>query len=293
MKTNIRISRSERAGVLVWLLMATILYALPEWMEPAPRPEEAGAFREAVLRLRDDPAYADWFEQAQHIAVDSPPADSGIHKQSAAFAFDPNTAGEDELLRLGLAEKTVRGILRYRESGGRFRRPEDFGKIYTLPRADYERLLPYVRLAGEAPRTEKRPRTTSLDVNEAGAEEWESLPGIGPGFAGRIVRFREALGGFLSVEQVSETFGLPDSVFRRIAPLLVCNGRPPRTLDPNHATEEELAAHPYISQGQARAVVRYRERSGAFPTVDALQILSPFEGSQVPFSKIKPYLKIQ
>ncbi|NJL77073.1 MAG: helix-hairpin-helix domain-containing protein, partial [Saprospiraceae bacterium] len=37
-------------------------------------------------------------------------------------------------------------------------------------------------------------------------------------YANRIVKFREALGGFASVEQVAETYQLPDSTFQKIKP---------------------------------------------------------------------------
>jgi DNA uptake protein ComE-like DNA-binding protein len=297
MKTDFRVARTERAGILIWTALLILLYALPEWLAPAPVAEEAADFRAELERMRAEvPGFAGFFEKKTGAAVDSPPAGKPAERVGELFAFDPNTASADELLRLGLPEKTVGSILRYRERGGRFRAKEEFGKIYTLSRTDFQRLLPYVQIVGASASAfpPKKPRRNApLDINAAPAEEWAELPGIGPGYAGRIVRFREALGGFVAVEQVAETFGLPDSVFRQIAPLLVYDGRPPRTLDPNRATEEQLEAHPYLSPSQARAVVRYRERSGGFPSVDALQILSPFQDSKIPFLKIKPYLQIQ
>jgi DNA uptake protein ComE-like DNA-binding protein len=297
MKTKFRVSRTERAGVLIWLALVLLLYQLPEWLSPGPQYEDAAAFRAELAALRaQNPGFDAFYEKKSVSSVDSPPGAGTSARLGDPFFFDPNTASEDELARLGLPKGAVRGIVNYREKGGRFRRPEDFGKIYALPKADFERLLPYVRISGanENPFPSKKTRRTApLDINSASAEEWAELPGIGPGYAARIVRFRDALGGFVDTAQVAETFGLPDSVYRRIASLLVSDGRAPRTLDPNRAEEEALEAHPYISPAQARAVVRYRERSGGFPSVDALQILSVFRDGKIPFFKIKPYLQIQ
>ena len=62
------------------------------------------------------------------------------------FPFNPNTATADDFERLGLSAKTARSIINYREKGGRFRKPEDLAKIYTLSIADYERLRPFIAL---------------------------------------------------------------------------------------------------------------------------------------------------
>src|SRR5690606_34034363 len=61
--------------------------------------------------------------------------------------FDPNTADEQQLLALGLPLKTVRTLLKYRSKGGRFYSPEDLSKLYTLSKEDYNRILPYARVA--------------------------------------------------------------------------------------------------------------------------------------------------
>lgn len=293
----LRSPRAERGGLLVWAVLLLLLYVLPEYLrQPVPE-EDAESFRREITAAFGE-------NQGRALLVSGKnafPPDTGQRVPEAdgqggeVFPFDPNTVPEEDMLRLGLSPNTVRSILRYREKGGKFRKKEDFGKIYTLPKADYERLLPFIRLAETAKDWPQKTRTATapIDINQSEQADWEGLPGIGPSFAARIVRYREALGGFVAVEQVGETFGFPDSVFQRIKTYLQFDGRLPRTLDPNTATSEQLEAHPYISGGQAGAIVRYRERSGTFASVEQVQILSPFKDSKVPFSKIKSYLRIQ
>jgi competence protein ComEA len=55
-----------------------------------------------------------------------------------------------------------------------------------------------------------------VNINEATQEELDSLPGIGPGLAQRIIDYREANGPFLSVEQVTEVPGIGPSKFEEI-----------------------------------------------------------------------------
>ncbi|MEO6039434.1 MAG: helix-hairpin-helix domain-containing protein, partial [Saprospiraceae bacterium] len=135
-----------------------------------------------------------------------------------SFPFDPNLATEMDLRRLGLSARTVKSILNYRSKGGKFRKPEDFGKIYTLNEEDFNRLAPYITIGALTTTTmAERPATyaggakyparnpviqSPVDINRAGLEDWLRLPGIGEKRARQIVNFRESLGGFLSVDQV-------------------------------------------------------------------------------------------
>jgi competence ComEA-like helix-hairpin-helix protein len=213
------------------------------------------------------------------------------------FPFDPNTANEAELRTLGLPENVVRAILRFREKGGKYRKKEDLQKIYTLSESDYLRLEPYITIEGaaasapgtaEKPASYEAPEPVLIDINQATQEEWQKLRGIGPTYAGRIVKQRDALGGFSSVEQVAETWGIPDSVFQSIRLQL----RPSPILRPiaiNTATAETLMAHPYIKQRRvAEAIVSYRNNHGPFRSADDLRKLQVLKPETV--EKILPYV---
>ncbi|MBX2929855.1 MAG: helix-hairpin-helix domain-containing protein [Saprospiraceae bacterium] len=215
------------------------------------------------------------------------------------FPFDPNTANEAELRTLGLPENVARAILRFREKGGKYRKKEDLQKIYTLSEAQYRRIEPYITIeetatptpsytATERPASYEKSESVVIDINQATQEEWQKLRGIGPGYSGRIIKRRDELGGFSSVEQVAETWGLPDSVFQSIrlqlrpSPVL-------RTIPINAATAEALAAHPYIRQRRiAEAIVSYRNNHGPFRSADDLRKLQVLKPETV--EKLLPYV---
>ncbi|CAM3682507.1 hypothetical protein NORO109296_03010 [Nocardiopsis rhodophaea] len=52
-----------------------------------------------------------------------------------------------------------------------------------------------------------------LDLNTATSEQLQTLPGIGPVLAERIVRFRDTNGGFGSVKQLREVSGIGERRF--------------------------------------------------------------------------------
>jgi len=217
------------------------------------------------------------------------------------FPFDPNTASEDELLRLGLPKALAGRLLRYREKGGVFLEKADFRKLYGLSDADFGRLEPLISIA----RTEAAVRPAaysggygkatgpiSLDINTAMPEEWQRLPGIGAGRANQIVRFREKLGGFVRVEQVAETYGLPDSVFQQIKAYLKIEAPAIQAINLNTATEDALAAHPYINFKQAKMMVAYREQHGAYSHPEDIRRIAAFSDAGW-LAQVLPYLTVQ
>lgn len=233
---------------------------------------------------------------------------SSERKPALLFSFDPNTSSKEDYIKLGLPEKTVATILKYREKGGKFRQKEDLKKIYGLKSKDYERLAPYIVIAAAVPpdvqkpillsekpkspdftKQPSMPVTVTIDINQATAEEWQMLRGIGPAYAKRITNFREKLGGFSQVEQVKETFGLPDSTFQVIKSQL--KSSPVfRKIAINHASVEELKAHPYIDARKAAAIVSYRQQHGAFRTLDDLRQMKALPTDWL--EKMSPYLQL-
>lgn len=143
------------------------------------------------------------------------------------FLFDPNELEEAGWRKLGIRDKTIQTILHYRAKGGRFRKPEDLKKIWGMLPADAERLMPYCRMPEISypiktyPVTAKKPLPKPIYINQATAAELETLPGITKSLAGRMIRFRDKLGGFQNLDQVRRTYGLTDSIFLLIEPLLV------------------------------------------------------------------------
>ena len=136
--------------------------------------------------------------------------------------------------------------------------------------------------------TKSKKRLVRTEVNSADSIAWMVLPGIGTGLSRRIIRYREKLGGFYQIDQVGETFGLPDSVLRSIQPVLWVDTSFIHRIDLNNATERMLNNHPYIRWRIAKAIITYRNQHGKFSRVDDLLNIEVIDPEA--FEKIKHYV---
>jgi competence protein ComEA len=78
---------------------------------------------------------------------------NGGNVKGELFSFDPNTATAEEWKRLGLRDKTIQTILKYRSKGGKFYKPEDLQRIYGLHTNEYERLSSYIQIESKKKRS--------------------------------------------------------------------------------------------------------------------------------------------
>ena len=129
----------------------------------------------------------------------------------------------------------------------------------------------------------------SLNINEMDSVALEALPRIGPKVAGRICRFRAALGGFHSVEQLREVWGMhPDQVEAIIHWFHKGEGVF-RFLCLNQASWKEFQSHPYIRYDGANAVAAYRDLHH-LKQVEDLKLAIPVNDSL--FRRWSPYLRV-
>jgi competence protein ComEA len=219
--------------------------------------------------------------------------------------FDPNTAQLEDLVSLGIHPKTANTIINFRNKGGKFYKKEDLKKIYGLKEETYKKLEPFISIANQknnfydeekydkseklvyAPVVPKKVIITSLEINEATVESYEQLNGIGPYYAKKIVNFRNRLGGFYSINQVGETFGIPDSVFQSIKSKLTIDASNIKKLNANLATFEELDAHPYIAKWQAEDIIKYRTEKGK---INSAADFNNIKSLKKNLEKIIPYI---
>jgi competence protein ComEA len=300
-KAYLTFGRKDRIGVICLVLLIAIIYALPYLLPKKPGPFPA---KESSLLVAAIDTLANKQKNNRQISIDETeneyryqPTASESYESGELFQFDPNTLSFEGWRRLGLSERTSRTIDNYRRKGGTFYKPEDIQKIWGLPASFYNRVKNYIVITslpanyGNYSEKYTKPEKKALvvDINVADTSAFIALPGIGSKLASRIINFRDRLGGFYSVEQVGETYGLPDSTFQMIKGSLQLSGSV-KKLHVNTATKDDLKVHPYIRWNLANAIVEYRNQHGNFNTVDELKNISLVD--ETVYNKIIHYLDV-
>lgn len=244
------------------------------------------------------------------------------------FTFDPNTVSVAGWQQLGLPRWMAERIEKYRSKGGQFRKKEDLLRIYDFPPDLYEQLEPYITLkqAKNGPafgkdrdesqfssnrfgkpyetynRADNRPAFTErpaklnaarpvlqpFDINTADTSQLIALKGIGATLAGRIVKFRDALGGFVSTAQFRDIYGLDSLALEELEKFGKIQSAV-RKIPVNTASAEELDRHPFLSRRQAQIIVSYREQHGAYTSAESLKPIRMLDAKTI--EKLTPYLE--
>lgn len=306
-------TKKDRTGIWVVLVLMIIFIALPflfaSFVHPVPT--DASLFKRQIDSLRIKQTENVDRYSAKNVGADDQqdyrePADSKKFRPKATgqlFSFDPNTLNADGWKRLGLRDKTIATIQKFVQKGGKFYKPEDLGKIWGLHPDEAERLIPFVVITAAAKETTVKEKTfenktypkpaftvSAIDINTADTSAFIALPGIGSKLAQRIVTFREKLGGFYTVDQLAETYGVPDSTFQKIKTRLTVSTATVHRININTAGIDELKTHPYLKFTIANAIIQYRTQHGNYSKIEDLKKIMLITDDI--FNKASPYLKV-
>ncbi|MFH0760520.1 MAG: helix-hairpin-helix domain-containing protein [Bacteroidota bacterium] len=127
-----------------------------------------------------------------------------------------------------------------------------------------------------------------IEINSADSVRLLDLNGIGPFFAGRIIKYRTALGGFANPDQLREVYGMDSVRFKGFIGQIRIDTGHLRKMDVNRATFKELLAHPYLEYEQVKALCRFRDRRGILSSPGEIWAAGVLADSL--WDKLSPYL---
>lgn len=114
-------------------------------------------------------------------------------------------------------------------------------------------------------------RTSPITVNSADSAALLPLPGIGPVFAGRIVKYRRLLGGYYKIEQLAEVYGMKQETIEMIKPLLVFDTTTLSKIQLNRADFRELLRHPYLEYEDVKSLLTYLDAEGSIASLSEIR----------------------
>ena len=297
-------------GLLILLPIAIVLVAIAVALELLPDAEQ--------VEVADLPAEQEVVDDVVEVV-----AEEVVFKE-----FDPNKFSYEELRDAGLPKEVAVGVVRWRSYGKVYRVKEDLALVSGMTDSLYVLIKPHIVIdpsvaakpkeyerkeraeySAEKPQSEQSqlPETDSLskpkpakaepsfahteplvELNSADTTTLISVNGIGSKSAVEIVKYRELLGGYHSVEQISELKCVTEQNYEKILQQIYCDSCEIRKIDINFAAPKVIARHPYVSAAALRKIIKQRQLKGGWSRIEEMvedNILSEDEAK-----RLAPYL---
>ncbi len=211
--------------------------------------------------------------------------------------FKIDTASVEYLASVGFSRKQAEVVVKYRDAIGGITSEQELKACYVVSEEMANRLLPYVIFAeqksateNEAKESEKRTENAALvEINSADMEALVAVNGIGEKSAAEIIKYRELLGGYHSMEQLAELNCVTEENFAKFLSQICCDSCKIKKIDINFAGPKELERHPYVSARTLRRIIKQRQLKGGWSRIEEMteqNILSEEEAK-----RLAPYLR--
>ncbi|HSH18919.1 MAG TPA: helix-hairpin-helix domain-containing protein [Draconibacterium sp.] len=204
--------------------------------------------------------------------------------------IDPNSADIKQLVDFGFSSFQSNNIVEYRKKGGVFKKQSDLLKIYGIDSAFFELIENHLRIEVEKELIIENNSQNLfwVELNSADSTDLMKLNGIGSVYAGRILKYRDLLGGFYSPVQLLEVYNFPEETYKNIEASISADTLLLKKIRLNFAEYVDLLRHPYLNKQQVEAVLNYRDQNGSYQNIKQLEINGLIDSET--FSRISPYL---
>ena len=211
--------------------------------------------------------------------------------------FRIDTASVAYLASVGFSVKQAEAVVKYRDAIGGITSEQELRACYVVSEEMADRLMPYVIFSEQkiesktdAKESEKKADVTALvEINSADMVALVSVDGIGEKSAAEIIKYRELLGGYHSVEQLAELNCVTEENFVKFLSQICCDSCKIKKIDINFAGPKELERHPYVSARTLRRIIKQRQLKGGWSRIEEMtkqNILSEDEAK-----RLAPYLR--
>lgn len=294
LKDYLRLSKIEKKGFSILVVLILLVIAAKEsliYFNPLPDAIvlEADSLIEAFKQVKKERNFSTISKETK-----------GSYKTDSLFPFNPNELSIAQWQTLGLTENQAKTILKYQAKGGNFRIKSDLAKMFSISAEMYESLAPYILLPEslsketkpiEQNKAKKEFPKPIVSINQADSAAFTKLYGIGPYFAKKIIAYRNQLGGFHSIKQLNEIWGIEDSLIAELWEQLRIGPMNLKQLNINKLSAKELKEHPYINWNLANSIEQMRKQHGPYQSIEEIK-RSVLVNDSI-YSKLEPYLSIE
>lgn len=233
-------------------------------------------------------------EKQQWISLQTMVDSLKVEKQNFTqkiYPFNPNFITDYKGSKLGMSVAEIDRLLNYRKTNQYVNSASEFQKVTQVSDSLLNAISPYFKFPDWVnksknnnfkPFEKKTVKIIVLDINLATKEDLIKIYGIGPALSDRILKQKEILGGFVSMKQMGDVWGLSPEVIESLNQHFRVTTIPKiKKIDINNASIKELMLFPYFKYALAKAIVTYRSMNGDFKNSEDLTKINGFPSEKL------------
>lgn len=275
-KKWLSIGKEHIKGVLFFVFLIFGLQILIVWM------------RSSVAPVNFTTSELEWL--ATQKQIDS--LNSTQKQQYTIYPFNPNFISDYKGYQLGMSTQEIDRLHVFRESNRYVNSAKEFQAVTQISDSLLEVIAPYFKFPDWVNQKSNPSFTRSSnytvyakpkivinqpDINKTTAEDLIKIRGIGEVFASRILKYRESLGAFVSLDQLLEVYGMSPEVVSEVKKYFVLKDTTGiKKIKINEFSIKELNQFPYFKYPISKNIVAYRSMNGSYTKVEELLNVSAF-----------------
>lgn len=207
------------------------------------------------------------------------------------YPFNPNFISDYKGYKLGMSVQEIDRLFAFRKKNKYVNSSKEFQNVTNISDSLLTAISPYFKFPEWVTNKKENKKFNSyslkafhekekfilIDINVATKEDLIKIYGIGEAISLRILKKKESLGGFVSMEQMNDVWGLTPEVIENLNSHFKITALPKmKLIDINNATIKELSQFPYFKYSLAKQIVVYRSMNGDIKTTEDLVKIKGF-----------------
>ena len=275
LKSYFQYSKSQRSGIFLLVALCIVCQFVFFYLDPSAGKENNS-------------------EKQQWISLQTIVDSLKVEKQNFTpkiYPFNPNFITDYKGSKLGMSVAEIDRLLNYRKTNQYVNSALEFQKVTQISDSLLNAISPYFKFPDWVnksknnnfkPFEKKTVKIIVLDINLATKEDLIKIYGIGPALSDRILKQKEILGGFVSMKQMGDVWGLSPEVIESLNQHFRVTTIPKiKKIDINNASTKELMLFPYFRYALAKAIVTYRSMNGDFKNSEDLTKINGFPSEKL------------
>ena len=283
LRSHFVFNRSQQNGIFLLVIIIVILQLIYHFVD----------FNSSEETFNSDP---EDLANIQH-TIDSLKLIEKSSDSIKLYPFNPNYLTDYKGYILGMSTSEIDKLLNYRKKDKWVNSIEDFQKVTGVSDSLLKKMTPYFKFPNwtkSSPSVKTQNLKTDIikaDLNLATAVELQKINGVGEVLSGRIVKYRNKIGGFVNDIQLQDIYGLSSETRKEILANYTVKTLPDfKVLNINKATVLQLSELPYLDYELAREIVNYRLLHETIHNFEELAKIKDFPSEKI--DRIALYLSV-